>query len=133
MNIDFSKVKNWTIPEGNVKQVADAQGNVLWKSGPQMVTIILYETVHGNWEYGDVTYISHNGTKYTSPATFEAAVGDTINIVCGVNTRYGGDIWINDDLVVRANPAIYDYTVVTNASFDVAGYPMEGWVHITET
>lgn len=40
MAIDFSQIKNITIPEGSVKQITDSQGNILWsKDKPQWHTV----------------------------------------------------------------------------------------------
>lgn len=97
------------------------------------VTITLMTQTGSNWGYdGLYTYIIHNGTKYTSPTTFEAEIGDTIELVVGKGATYGGIIVINGTTVAEGNPATYTYTVVSNATFDVAGYPAEGWVDITE-
>ena len=128
--IDFSKLKSLILPEGNVTQIKDASGNVLW-SAVKMATITLFSLT--NYWDGSISYVVHNGTKYTSPTTFKAAIGDTINIVAGVNTRYGGTIRLNNKNVATGTPATYDYTVVTNATFDMYGETSEGWVAITET
>ena len=39
--MDFSKVKSLTIPEGNVTQITDALGRVLWSAGPAIITFSL--------------------------------------------------------------------------------------------
>lgn len=44
MSINFSTLKGLTITEGNVTQIADASGRVLWKQAPKSVTVILRPT-----------------------------------------------------------------------------------------
>lgn len=97
------------------------------------VTITLMTQTAVNWVGGsDFTRIIHNGTTYGSPTTFEAEIGDTIELVVGEGTAYGGIVQVNGTTVASGNPATYTYTVVSNATFDVAGYTQEGWVSITE-
>lgn len=97
------------------------------------VTITLMCMVSNNWSRGSAaTRIIHNGTTYGSPTSFEAEIGDTIELVVGEGTTYGGIVQVNGTTVASGNPATYTYTVVSNATFDVAGYAAEGWVFITE-
>lgn len=97
------------------------------------VTITLMSQVSNNWISGSaVTRIIHNGTTYGSQTTFEAEIGDAIELVVGEGTTYGGIVTVNGTTVASGNPATYTYTVVSNATFDVAGYAAEGWVSITE-
>lgn len=97
------------------------------------VTITLYDNTGSNWANGSaITRIIHNGTTYGSPTSFEAEIGDIIELIVGEGATYGGIIVINGTTVAEGNPAIYTYTVVSDATFDVAGYQAEGWVEITE-
>ena len=67
--MNFANVKAITIPEGNVKQIADGQGNVLWKvSEPPTLSfsVLLYkgrinDTFPTNW-----SIVPSTNTDYTS-------------------------------------------------------------------
>ena len=78
------------------------------------------------------TYLVYNGTTYTSPTSFEAEVGDTIELVVGENASFGGIVTVNGTTVAEGSPVRYTYTVVSNATFAVVGYVQEGYVDITE-
>ena len=51
-NIIFANVKNIKIPEGNVKQIADSSGNILWRSSggpvPPPPKYILYDYIQAS-------------------------------------------------------------------------------------
>jgi len=103
---DFAAYKEWAIPEGKVKQVADEAGNVLWKAAKKM-TITLTGAA--------ITCAEYNGTKYNAPAIFEAAVGDEIYLETTAAPR-GGSIYLNGTQVASGSgSANYTYTVNCNA------------------
>lgn len=72
--INFALVKGITLPEGNVKQMADASGRVLWSVDDGMRTV----TING---MGDSTYcyVTIDGVKYYG------SIGNviTINVPAG--------------------------------------------------
>ena len=48
MSINFATLKGLAIPEGNVTQIADASGRVLWKQAPSGATVTI--TVNSGYE-----------------------------------------------------------------------------------
>lgn len=102
---------------------------------PETVTIRLVKSSSLDWD-GGITYLVHNGTTYTSPTSFEAKVGDTIEITSGKGSNYGGFIGtFYETFASTGEPgdgATYTYTVVSSAIFEVGGDSSEGFVEITE-
>lgn len=103
---------------------------------PETVKITLIGVDWLTWD-GDITYIVHNGTTYTSPTTFEAKVGDKIEITAGNSSNHGGSIFVNNQTVASTTSytegaATYTYTVVSDAIFEVGGDASEGYVSISE-
>lgn len=81
-------------------------------------------------------YAEYNGTKYNFPATFEAAVGDTINLYCG-QVPSSAKIFLNGELVSQGlGSTTYLYTVKCNATieskFTGSSYMMQVTMDITE-
>ena len=121
MSINFATLKGLAIPEGNVTQIADASGRVLWSAVKKAVI-----TIEGGNNY---TYVDIDGVTYDTAATIEVPIGTVINCVT-YNSNYGGCIEINYDAVASATTAgsvQYEYTVVgdTTITFitdDPSGY-----------
>lgn len=127
--INFATLQGLTIPEGVVTQIADEQGNVIW-SAVEKAIITLSGTP-------SPSYAEYKGTKYTVPATFEAAVGDTINLYCG-DVPNAANIILNDTLVSQGQSnTTYSYTVVGDATIEVeitgSSYMAKAHMYITET
>lgn len=117
--INFSTLKGLTIPEGNVTQIADASGAVLW-SAVEKVTVTI--TTSGMFLTGSTPgSVTINGVSYTAATTVEVPAGSVI--VCSApwvtmynsTNRAGGSVSVNGTtvarLVVGVNPTIYEYTV----------------------
>ena len=62
MAIDFSQVKEITIPEGSVKQIADSSGTIIWRS-------------KSAFPYRRLEYIKFSGAEYIN--TYLAVPGNT--------------------------------------------------------
>lgn len=128
MSINFATLKGLTIPEGNVTQITDASGNVLW-SAVKKVIITLTGT-------SQISYAEYKGTKYYYPSTFEAAVGDTITAFVGICPS-SASIHLNGQQVASSlGSATYSYTVSRDATFayGIAGSAQstQMYVNITE-
>ena len=74
--IDFSTLKGLTIPEGNVKQISDAQGNVLWSAitadpifanndWETIIAVCQSGKVPDTWVVGNQKAMTIGGTNYT--------------------------------------------------------------------
>lgn len=120
--IDFSTLKGLTIPEGNVKQISDASGRVLWSAKPSEATV----TITGDWS--DTT-ITINGVTYYD-TTVVVPIGTVIT--CYANndenrTPYG--IYLNG---VHVALTTYAYTITCNVHIETRGGRDGGYVYITE-
>ena len=120
--IDLSKVKGLADDvKGAIKQIADAAGNVLWKSGPStaIVTITGY-----SGEY--YVSVSIDGTKYYSATTIEVPIGTVVE--CSAYTDdavyLGAAIYVNGEKVVSSintyeSTVTYLYTVACNVTINL--------------
>lgn len=127
--MNFATLKGLTIPEGNVTQITDAIGRVIW-SAVEKVTITLTGT-------SSSCYAEYKGTKYYYPSTFEAAVGDQITMYAGICPS-AATIYLNGTTVASALAEVtYSYTVASNATFAYSssgsGMSARMNVNITET
>lgn len=87
MSIDFSTLKGLTIPEGNVTQITDESGRVLWKAPPSAIIVnLICPDRRGN--------VTIDGTKYVNAGTYEALESITV----GVQGYYG---MVNSSPIVR--------------------------------
>lgn len=127
MSIDFSKLKELTIPEGVVVQVADLFGNVLWKQKPEgMCTVTIMSSVGGPPismcpTIDDELYVTIDEQKYVVQETYMDTTGSntiasahiaTISVPYGTtihcyNSR--NDIQVNG--VSVGSVTEYDYIV----------------------
>lgn len=69
--IDFSTLKSLEIPEGNVTQIADASGDVLWKQAPSGVIVNVISV-------GGTGRVTIDGNTYTTAGTYEALESITV-------------------------------------------------------
>lgn len=130
MSINFSTLKGLTIPEGNVTQIADASGRVLWsavenltvtmtKANPSNVTAFIAYTIGIN-----ITDISEPGT-YQVPAGTElrariahrATLTDVHPYVFFNGANVGTSISAYPDY-----GAEYDFTLTKDITFYVGTY-----------
>ena len=71
----------WAIPEGNVVEVADASGRVIWSAGPSEVTVILRPIADGVASTGSNFHTAYpSGVPLYSCIDEEAADGDSTYI-----------------------------------------------------
>lgn len=85
---------------------------------------------------GSASYAEYNGTQYKVPTTFEADVGDTINLYCG-DVPNSANIVLNGTGVSQGlSKTTYEYTVVGNATIEVkftgSSYMAKVYMYITE-
>jgi hypothetical protein len=144
--IDFSTLKGLTIPEGNVKQIADAQGNVLWSAVKPMCTVTINSSVLGPQpQIFNKAYVIIDGQTYKantltqngqSPANVASLVvpsgtvihcysegGGTIPGTISVN---GGNVGINNGLITE-----YDYAVNGNVEVLLGSQSPNGMMFMT--
>lgn len=115
MSIDFSTLQGLTIPEGNVTQIADASGNVLW-SAVEKATI----TIAGNG--GAYAHAVIDGVTYNTATTVEVPIGTVISCVTDCYTGYTltSTISVNYQAVASGVAVTYDYTVVSDATITLS-------------
>ena len=97
----------------------------------EMVTITLTGSLS---TYGN--YVEHNGIKYGSVGTFEAAIGDTITVHAGT-VPSSATIYLNGTRVSSAlSSTTYSYTVKGNATINGttngSGMSASAQMYITE-
>lgn len=128
------KAETWTftLEDGSTVAKAVCVGEL------PKVKIQLVHNEDNDWEY-DANYvaITHNGTTYIQPATFEATVGDSIEIVAGRDSYNDAGIGVYRDgkfvTLAQGMPASCTYTVVSDATFSIWGYGFGASVAIYET
>lgn len=125
--IDFATLKGVAIPEGNVTQITDASGAVLWKAAPSGVPVTI--TVSGATYYGTPGFVTINGVNYNAATEVLAPIGSVI-VCCapwvtmyGSTNRSGGSVKLNGKTVAAlnasVNPTIYEYTVTGAVSIQL--------------
>ena len=134
MSIDFSKVKALTIPEGNVTQITDASGRVLWKAAPAEATVTIQ--LSGAFITPQIhLWLEINGTTYQeiyTPTEITVPIGTVIK--CCFQSAYTvNKIYLNDT-VIAEGVASYDYTVMGDVSIigSLKGTAPNGVPNITE-
>lgn len=111
--MDFSKAKSLTIPEGNVTQIADASGRVLW-SAVKKITVNVIKPSNST---GSVTI---DGNEYTVSGTYEALESISVLVksyFSGPPSYYAVDayVYLNNTIVATAQ---YGGTTNYSLSFD---------------
>lgn len=151
--IDFSTLQGLTIPEGEVKQITDASGSVLW-SAVEKVKITITSGCYGiNGDTSEITVTSAepfapdpSNPSYTTTTwhvvcyempdcTIEIPVGSTID--CAVtDTKQSNRCFVQvNGVEVLGDPGTYTYTVTRDASIHIEDkYEMGeyGMITITE-
>ena len=136
--IDFSTLQGLTIPEGNVTQIADASGRVLWSAKRNAIITITSEC---NGIMGDTAYIkivteteTFEAYAYDMPnCTLEVPIGTTVE--CTVSRNKGNaDSYIKLNGTKVLTEGTYIYTVTGNVAIDVSDkYSMGEYGTITIT
>jgi hypothetical protein len=106
--INFATLKGLTIPEGNVTQIADSTGRVLWKQAPSGATVNL--VVSSN--YAKAVIIG--GQSYSSSTVLTVPIG-TLVTLSGFDTVY-----LNNRVQTQSGGK-YEYTVVGNVDITLTG------------
>ena len=116
--IDFSRCVGWTIPEGNVVQVADAEGRVLWRLESKLpgtfylrpsadifvdgtverypATLVAYQTINEEVSDGAATYIGVTASSF-GEATGMARFAVSGNVPKKINRVTGFDVIVCAD------------------------------------
>ena len=117
MSIDFSMLKGLAIPEGNVTQIADAAGNVLWSAVKKAIITI---DVDG----GDYAHVVIDGVTYNTTTTVEVPIGAVISCVTShtEGSQNSGIIRVDYRTVAQEVKATYDYTVVSDATITLSDF-----------
>ena len=130
--IDFATLQGLTIPEGNVTQIADAAGNVLWKQAPAEATVTI-TGYGGNYH----CYVTINGTMYYTANTLVVPVG-TVVACYAFNDGIASYVTLNG-VTVSNNATPYNYTVNGNVTINLEylrnteDKEYGGRIYITET
>lgn len=112
MSLDFSKVTSWRVPEGEVSEVTDAQGNILWSIIEKKYvslgdSIAAGHTINSDWEKSplDVNKGYYEGTKSQYTETLDGASQPNQKTII-VNNSYTDRI--NKDLKTKyGTPKVY--------------------------
>lgn len=125
--MNFANLKGLKIPEGNVTQITDASGRVLWsvRKAPLPVgTPVTIEMVSLTTSGDPSLTMWHNSQMLGGPPnrTIAAKTGDILKF--NVNYSGGYSVTINGTVVETGsftpNAAVnYEYTVVSNALIEV--------------
>lgn len=127
--IDFAKLQGLTIPEGNVTQITDASGRVLWKKAPSGVTVTIYQKMMMNTTtlaIGDQTYTNAASTE-TKVVEYVVEVGTSIAITMSCSGLFNGMIKLNGEIVKESSitgmtsttTLTYNYVVQGNISIEL--------------
>ena len=121
--IDFSTLKGLTIPEGNVKQIADAQGNVLWSAAkPVTITLKRKSGMYNNPEKPHGWIVVNGQTYYAEETPTEIPVKTGTTITC---CKTAG-VQVNGQYVSQGADD-YEYTVSSNAIIEIVS------THVSDT
>lgn len=102
---------------------ADVLVMAQWSRNTKIITV----TGKGN---SSSCYIIIGETKVTEVGSYEVAVGDIIT--CYVASAFYGEIYLNEEQVVRDTKATYEYTVTVDATIELSYSSARGTVTITE-
>ena len=129
MSINFSTLKGLTIPEGNVVEIKDESGAVIWKAKPKEATITLTFLKNSLSNQSSMTSVVIDGISYP----VRAGTGDdmtTKEIVVPIGTIItckllrGGTgfakVTLNGETVL-SGVGEYEYTVIGNATIESTG------------
>ena len=107
--MNFSTLKGLTIPEGVVKQIADASGRVLW-SAVKIATIALSGTP------SDLSYAIIDGIKYDSPNNLPSSLTvPSKTVITLYASRNGTSITLNGNASLFFGEQSLGYCVTENA------------------
>lgn len=114
MSIDFSKVTALTIPEGNVRQITDSSGRVLWSAGKVVsLTNLLPALSASSYTlsegYGEFSTMH---TKYASASAKLTGTADTYEVFL-----YSPAITVDPTHIYYARAEVYMEAVIQNFDF----------------
>lgn len=136
MSINFATLQGLTIPEGNVTEIKDASGRVLWKAihGTSIVTIEsdiaqAFEIYYRNPENGFINYMIDAGT-------YELPNGTTLTMFVNPDGGCCGSIELNYEDVASSGEegksVGYTYTLNGNITILCALECPDDVIYITE-
>lgn len=99
--MNFATLKGLTIPEGNVTQITDASGRVLWSA----VKKVIANVIRPSGSTGSVTI---DGIEYTESGTYEALESISVMVksyFSGPPSYYAADayVYLNNTIVATAS------------------------------
>lgn len=122
MSIDFTGVNGIADDYGNVKQISDAQGNVLWSAKPSEATV----TITGSGGNANMVWVTINGVDYREATSVNVPIGTVITC-----NPYGSVI-LNGQTVANGTGVTYNYTVTKNVAINMNWRQGTGTITITE-
>ena len=118
--MNFSTLKGLAIPEGNVTQITDESGNVIWKQAPAGANVKV--TISNSGNYASMTqsplvYLLIDGVRHNTAEEIIVPIGTVIT--CGISRQTSGSttdgIYLNGTKVAYTSSsrygASYDYTL----------------------
>ena len=112
MSINFATLKGLAIPEGNVTQIADASGRVLWKQAPSGANVKITTPDSGNASFPNIII---NGVNYNN-TDIEYELVVPIGTVVEVAGYYLNGICMAGNYTITGDVEIQRYTHVTPPS-----------------
>lgn len=127
---EFSAYKGWAIPEGNVVQVADELGNVLWKAAPSVATVLIIGSgvgAAGNIKDKTLAKAVVDGVTYAGMTKLSVPIGTVISFEATTTTSvFKPSISYNDEVVSNAATAQYELTVLGDITVTLSVYDPSG-------
>ena len=133
MRIVFDTITSMMIPEGNVTEIKDASGNVLWKAAPSEATVTITKTSAGSNCGVTIDGITYGGKGNTVSTTLTVPIGTVIYCTAFINdSDMQGYVSVNGITVAGGGVENYAYTVNGNVSISMSGSKDGGYIEITE-
>lgn len=122
MSINFATLQGVTIPEGNVTEIKDASGKVLW-SAVKPATITLSFTRNGGGSFSDYARVMIDGVAYptnendltTTAVIVPIGTVITCKVASGNTAVSSQNITLNGATVASGNSE-YPHTVIGDAT-----------------
>lgn len=148
MSINFATLKGLTIPEGNVTQIADASGAVLWKSAPAEA-IIKFKVANGG-NFSSITTSTYcsleiDGGYHNATEEIVVPIGKVVTCRFGTTSNQTRKLYLNGAEISSYTydstngTYYYDYTVIGDvgiamgSSMSMSGGPSGPVQYVTTT
>ena len=118
--MNFATLKGLTIPEGNVTQITDAGGRVIWKQAPKEVTITITELSAYYYTPARHLWLEINGITYDTQSSILSATEIPVPVGTVIKCCFSGaytsnKIYLNETVIAEGMET-YDYTVTGDIS-----------------